>query len=260
MGRITRASGFRLFVVLAAIAAPATAFAHAKLTTPKPRLDSDGIKLGPCGGTPRTKSFQQYQPGQSIPVTWREGIDHGGCFDVLFSPANDTGWVRLGRYDDTDIAAQYADASTTKMVTLPNMKCESCTLAVRQLMNTGDVLCNANTQDEMDGGVPTYFSCADIRVGDFPDAAPSENDGGTVTPPADSGLPTTTPTDGGGKFVDASDEGSSGSAGRPGLRSGEGGGCSVAMGATTGLSFGVTAALLALALGRRRRRKSPPKA
>ena len=256
MGRIKSASGFRLFVVLAAIAAPATAFAHAKLTAPKPRLDDDGIKIGPCGGTPRTKSFQQYQPGQTVAVTWREGIDHGGCFDVLFSPANDMNWVRLGRYDDSNLPAPtvYADASTTKMVTLPNVKCENCTLALRQLMNTNDALCNANTQDEMDGGVPTYFSCADIRVGDFPDASPSQDDGGTVTPPKDSGT-STTPTDGGGKFVDGGG-GSSGSSGRPDLKSGDGGGCSMAMGATSGISFGVAGALLALALVRRRRNRS----
>jgi MYXO-CTERM domain-containing protein len=108
----------------------------------------------------------------------------------------------------------------------------------------------------------TYYSCADICVGDTcsGDDAGTGTDAGVdgstdpVTPDDDSGV-TTTPTDGGGKLVDAGDDGEESTARRPNLQAGDGGGCSVALGASSGVSFAAAAGLVGLALLRRRRNR-----
>ena len=51
--------GFRVLAAFVLLAAPATAYAHAKLVTPTPRVDQDNQKMGPCGNIPRTASFTQ---------------------------------------------------------------------------------------------------------------------------------------------------------------------------------------------------------
>lgn len=106
----------------------------------------------------------------------------------------------------------------------------------------------------------TYYSCADIRIGDpTPCVAPTAPDAAGPTAPdaateEDSGLPQVDQVDGGGGQT--ADGGSSlGPTSRPNLNGGDGGGCSIALGATSGVSFGITAGLLGLALVRRRRRR-----
>ena len=110
--------------------------------------------------------------------------------------------------------------------------------------------------------IDTYYSCADIRIGDFPDAAPCDpprgpdaGADGSTTPETDSGGPTTVPTDGGGKTVDAGDDSGGPDGRRPNLHSGDGGGCSVALGATSGRLVRGDGGLFGLALLRRRRKR-----
>ncbi len=260
MGQGLRLNGLRVFTVIALVAGiPATVFAHARLVQPKPRTDNPGGKAGPCDGVPRTTMYTQYDAGATITVKWQETIDHSGCFDIDFSPADDKNWVRLKRIQDD--AGTAPDAMYTTTVQLPQgVTCPNCTLALRQIMVSSaagqqlGAVCNQNTPDEMDGGPPTYFSCADIRIGDFPDAGGTPMEAGTDEEDSgsSSGGPTTTPTDGGGKTVP---EGSSGSNGAPRKLGSDDSGCSVGFGATSGLTFAVAAGFLGLALARRRRRR-----
>lgn len=232
---------------------PATVLAHSRLVQPTPRNDDPAGKSGPCNGVPRTMMYTQYEAGATITVKWQETIDHSGCFDIDFSAGNDQNWTTLKRIQDD--AGTAPDAMyTTKVQLPPGVTCENCTLGLRQIMVSSAVgklgpVCTKTTPDALDGGPPTYFSCADIRVGDFPEAggepleAGSDDDSG--------GGPTTEPTDGGGKTVGGS---SSGGGARPDLHSGEDG-CSVGFGAGTGMSAALLVGAFGLGLVRRRRRR-----
>jgi len=241
------AVGLYLFV-------PSTAMGHAYVMQPPSRdtgianLDARAHKSGPCGGSPRTNMPTQYAVGQEIEVKFQETIDHRGCFQIRFSPANDMDWVLLQQSDDP--AGSQDDRIVTTTVTLPaGVSCKDCTLQVLQLM-TG-AACPANATPNP---ANTYYSCADIRVGDFPDAGPTmpAPDGGTDDEDdagSSSGGVSTTPTDGGGKTGN-----------NPGSRrltpvESEDGGCSVALGATGGFSMFATIGIGALAMLRRRRRR-----
>jgi hypothetical protein len=240
------------------LGAPTTAFAHAYVMTPPPRdigqpdLNARAHKTGPCGGVPRTGKPTQYTVGETITVKWQETISHQGCYQIGFSQANDTGFTLLKQINDP---AGGANMVYTDTVTLPaGVSCSACTLVVRQLMVGG--ACTAN-QDPATAAQGTYYSCADICVGTTcvePDAGVADAGVDGSPDPGTDGGPTTTPTDGGGKLTDSGDDDGDPPA-RPRLNSGDGGGCSVAFGATSGVSFGVTAGLLALALLRRRARR-----
>jgi hypothetical protein len=271
MGQGAALRGIRVFAVAAAlVAVPSAVFAHAQLISPKPRTANDGIKIPPCGNIPKTASFTQYDAGALITVQWREGIDHSGCFDFVLATTGQVGdaaadpqtgdkWMRLKRVPDDGGTANTNFTTTVQLP--PGVTCENCTLALRQIMANsnpggicpgGQCICAANTPDEMDGGPPTYFSCADIRIGDFPDAAPSadagDNDSGTST----------TPTDGGGKVFDGGDPGSSSSSsgGAPRrLSGGDDGGCSVGWNASTGAALFMVGGIGVLAVMRRRRKR-----
>jgi len=266
MGIATCLKSLRWIGVALILGSPATAFAHAYVMTPPPRdigqpdLNARAHKTGPCGGVPRTGKPTQYTVGQTVTVKWEETISHQGCFQIGFSQANDTGFTVLKQINDP---AGGAGVVYTETVTLPaGVSCPACTLVVKQLMI--NATCTGGTgvitapPFQADNGTSTYYSCADICVGPTcTDATPPITDAGTdastPTPGVDSGGPTTVPTDGGGKLVDGGDD-PSGPASRPNLQSGDGGGCSVALGAPSGVTFGVAAGLLALALVRRRRR------
>jgi hypothetical protein len=97
----------------------------------------------------------------------------------------------------------------------------------------------------MDGGPPTYFSCADIRIGNFPDAAPSADAG---NPDDDSGV-STGPTD-----VDGSDPGSSSSGSAPRRLTGGDDGCSVGWNVSAGAGLFMGLGIGALFIARRRRK------
>lgn len=248
--------GLRALVIAAAVGTPATAFAHAFVLSPPSRdvavanLDARAHKNGPCGNDVRTKATN-YKVGETVNVKWQETIDHRGCFQVAFSPADDKDWVVLKQMDDP--AGTPDDFVWNTDVTLPaGVSCKACTIVVRQLMVGG--ACVGNPADPAAAAQGTYYSCADICVGaDCPDGGAPASDAGTGQPGTDSGV-STTPTDGGGKLVEAGDgDGDDGA--RPNLHAGDGGGCSVALGATSGASLGITAGLFGLALLLRRRNK-----
>lgn len=245
--------GFRVLAAFVLLAAPATAYAHAKLVTPTPRVDNDGLKAGPCGGIARTASFTKYDAGATIQVQIREGIDHVGCFQIAVSPANDSNWITLDQFADD---GGTANTTFTRNVKLPDgLTCENCTLVARQLMqgsaaNPG-APCGPDASPEM-ATQGTYYSCADIRIGDFPDAAPSADSGSgggssSGGSSGSSGGPTTVPSEGGPDPDDDNDA-------TPNLRAGQGEDCSVGWGAAPGASLAVTA-VAGLALLRRRRRR-----
>jgi hypothetical protein len=240
---------------------PATAFAHTFVVTPPPRdiaqpdLDLRAHKNGPCGGVPRTGKPTQYTVGETITVKWMETIGHQGCFQIGFSEANDTGFTVLKQINDPPGGAGTVYTDT---VTLPaGVSCPACTIVVKQLMInracTGGGDNGTTAPFQADDGTSTYYSCADVCVGptctEADAGAPA--DPGSTNPGADSGGPTT--TDGGGKLVDGNGDVHNT---QPNVRSGDGGGCSVALGPTSGVSFGLTAGLLSLALARGRRRKT----
>ena len=240
-------------------AATATADAHIRLSKPAPRSQADALKApdfpAPCGKVPRgTTPTAVYKPGDTVAVSWVETIGHEGCFQIGFS-TDDATFTVLKQIPDVAGGGGMVYNDT---VTLPvGVTCKNCTLQLRQIMLDGLAVktcaTNAVPPNGVGGNGNTYYSCADICVGvDCPEAgAPTPPDSGT-DPGLDSGV-TTVPTDGGGKLVDAGGDGPAATAPRD-LHSGDGGGCSVALGATSGVSFAVTAGLLALALVRRRRR------
>ena len=243
-----------------ALGAPSAALAHTVMMTPPPRdvgkAGNDAHKTGPCGNIPRTNQCTKYAVGATIPVKWMETVSHQGCFQWLVSKQNDTNFVTLTQITDVAGGAGMVYNGTVKLP--DNLSCENCTLAVRQLMIG---TCGPDAGANSTGPGDTYFSCADVRIGDFPAAAPCEpsvadagTDGGGTTPGTDGG-PTTVPTDGGGKLVDGGDDEADPTGGRPNFRAGEGGGCSVALGATSGVTFAAAVGLFGLALVRRRRKR-----
>jgi hypothetical protein len=242
---------FRALAVAFVVAAPSLALAHTVMLTPQPRDMRDDHKTAPCGAIARTNRCTQYEAGATIPVKWMETVDHTGCFQIALSQNNDQNFTILKQINDPAGTGGAVYPDTVKLP--PGVTCTNCTLVVRQLMI--DKACTtAPFQNDLDAS--TYYSCADIRIGDFPGAAPCEPpvapDAGPGTPDASSGGPTTVPTDGGGKLVDG---GGTSNGGPVDLHSGDGGGCSVALGATSGVSFAVTVGLFGLALLRRRRRR-----
>jgi len=255
MATSARLEGVRLVVAVAALAAvavPASAFGHAYVMTPSSRdvgvanLDDRAHKSGPCGNNTRLKPTQ-YEAGAPVLVKWQETIDHQGCFQIAFSPAADKDWVILKQINDP--AGTPDNFIWQDTVTLPTTPCKSCTLVVRQLM-----IGQACTPNQNDLDASTYYSCADICIGDDcgDGGAQPTVDGGGV----DAGGPVTNPTDGGGKMVGDDEDEGSGGLGRTGLRSGAGDeGCSVAFGATSGVSFAAFAGVLGLALARRLRQR-----
>ncbi|MCA9586247.1 MAG: lytic polysaccharide monooxygenase, partial [Myxococcales bacterium] len=156
---------------LLASAVPATASAHTLLTSPPPRDEgqagADAHKTGPCGGIARTAKRTVYRtPGAMVPITWKETISHRGCFQIWLSNDDDKTFTKLGQFDDP---AGGAGMSYTQNVKLPDgLTCQNCTLQIRQLMI--NMACAADQQSLAAGD--TYFSCADVSIGDFDGGGP----------------------------------------------------------------------------------------
>ena len=162
---------FRLISVSLLLVTSA-AFAHARLKSPVPRNNSDLLKdpNGPCGLVPRTTLNTLYTPGQLIPVTFVETVNHGGCFTFNLSQANDTTFMQLKIVAHSNVGATPRQYATN--VQLPaGVSCQNCTLQQVQYMIAN-----------YDGGVcppanppagSRYYSCADIRIAAaVPDAGP----------------------------------------------------------------------------------------
>jgi uncharacterized protein (TIGR03382 family) len=269
--RVMNRLHLRGLVVAAFVLVPGTAAAHAYIHVPparnidEPNLTTrGGIKTGPCG-TPRTnKPPTQYAVGAQVQVMFRETVAHTGCYQVHFSPAGDANWVKLGQMDDpggvTGNVGGVAGMNALN-VTLPaGVSAMNGTLRVTQIMS--GVTCTANANQ--DPGANTYFSCSDIRVGDFADAGPTTMpppavDAGPGDPGSSSGGPNTEPTPGNGN---GSSSGNGNEGTTPGSRrlgsgnSNDDGGCS-SVGSTNsdiGIGAGLAALVGLLAVVRRRRK------
>lgn len=231
---------------------PATASAHVLMTSPTPRNDRDDLKPpahpAPCGGVARTNTFIGYQAGATIAVTFKETVSHAGCFQIAFSRSNDSNFEVLAQMVDP---AGGAGQSYTMNVKLPDgVTCEACTLQLRQQMS-GTPQCPANPAEPPIAA--TYYSCADVRVGDFPDASPpvdEANDGGTGGTASSSGAGAVAPDP--GSNTDTTDASTSTSRKLRPIEP-SAGGCSVAVGAVSGVPL-VACAMIGLLWHARRRR------
>ncbi len=245
--------------LLASQALPGTASAHTLLNTPPPRdfgkAGADAHKNGPCGGVARTANPARYTVGQTVQVEFTETIDHRGCFQVLFSEANDQNFQILAQMNDP--AGTAVPSKRTMSVTLPAGKsCTACTLAVRQLM-IGQA-CVADQKSLAAGD--TYFTCADICVGPAcvdagapPDAsAPPPEDAGVTPTDSGAGVPPAGPAEDSGGAV--GDAGGAPRAPRTLLPPDDAGGCSSAPAPVGSLGLLLGAGLGAVALARYRRR------
>jgi MYXO-CTERM domain-containing protein len=154
--------------VLAATLALATgsASAHAVLTAPLPRDDSDSHKdpNGPCGvGRLESQPVTPLKPGSELTVTWNETVNHPGCFVVDFAAAGDMGWQTLATLPHDATGATPRPYST--MVTLPSAPCSACTLRVRQIMLGEELAPGAVCPPANLGSGLTYYSCANLVLG-----------------------------------------------------------------------------------------------
>lgn len=175
--RFSRPTSIKVFSGFVAaglpLVAPSVAWGHAYVMSPASRdtaiadLNARAHKTGPCGGSPRVGKPTKFAPGASVTVKVEETVDHRGCFQVAFSAANDANWQVLSQIDDPDNQAPMVYQMTVK---LPNATCAACTLGIRQIMY-GDA-CPQNPQDPADSPGGTYYSCADICIGDTCTDAP----------------------------------------------------------------------------------------
>lgn len=148
-----------------------TASAHIAMRSPAPR--SVDQKAGPCGaaGSSRGSNVTEFQPGETITVTWDETVDHPGHYRIALNMDGDD-FENPNNPDDgfpetmVEPIADKGGGNYTQQITLPTTPCDNCTLQLVQVMTTA---------------VPYnsfYFQCADIRIaGDVVDPV-DPGDGG----------------------------------------------------------------------------------
>jgi hypothetical protein len=254
--------GFCVLSVVLAASAPSTADAHALLVKPVPRDITDTkLKMGPCGGNaaqgPLTKKapVEQYTPGATITVDYKETVGHQGCYLFqLSSTGNDQNFTTLMQVADP----AGVQGNLTAQLKLPDgVTCMNCTLRMIQVMLGAN--CAAN-QDPTN--TSNYYSCADVRIGTFTDAGTimdagmPDYDAASQDEPGSSGGPTTTPTPDGGNVQDPDDDGNPAGPGSRNLQAGKGDDCNVGFGsATFGVSFFAMAGLGAMVMARRRKKR-----
>lgn len=269
----TAPKGIAVLAAALAFGAPLTAFAHAYVMTPVSRdtgiadLNARAHKTGPCGGSPRIGSPTKFAPGAQVLVKWEETIQHQGCYQIRFSNNNDANFTLLnlsagGVAQINDPANNAVPMVFQATVTLPTQKCPACTLQVTQIMK--GAACTTPVQDPT--GISTYFSCADICIGDAADpctdapkadaGADSGTDSGTTSSSGGVDSGSTSSSSGGGDDDDATTSSSSGASGatrRP-TTSSDDGGCAVSSSSTPGsLSLAAVFGFVGFALVRRRR-------
>ncbi len=141
-----------LFAVAVFMAIPSLGNAHVVLLSPAPRTDQS-LKRGPCGGIQRTGEPLEIEAGSELEVRWVETVEHPGFFRLLFSHANDQGFVvLLDNIPDKKVPAGQGSIAYAASVTLPGEPCEAGTLQLIQVMLE-------NPQSPQ-----YYFSCADLRL------------------------------------------------------------------------------------------------
>lgn len=243
-----------LFAALAITLGAREASAHIKLNSPAPRFvfDNAGQKTGPCGEGVLSGDITEFAPGDQIMVEWQETIDHPGHFRIALDPdGGDDGLEDPTDYDDFDTPNVLEDnipdnggIAFSRLVTLPNIECEKCTLQLIQVMTD-------KPPWGPEGGNDIYYWCADIKIS--------------------SSVPPTSVTTGAGSGGNGSGDGGSSSNGTPssggagdGASSGDGGngsvindnsGCTVDANAGNSALGAGALALLALAAATRRRRR-----
>ena len=177
-------------VALVVVLAPAVASAHIALTYPPPRTPDQ--KVGPCGaaGSVRGTSPTVLEPGAMIEVRWTEPINHPSHYRISFDVDGTDFTVPADFMDFTKTENVLADnipdgtGPFSKMVQLPNMPCENCTLQLIQMMYD---------KAPYGDGNDIYFQCADIslRVGGA--GTPAPDPGGTPGGSPDAGVDTDEP-------------------------------------------------------------------
>jgi len=183
-----RFSLLALFIAFAAIS-PAEARAHLGLDVPTSRYGPDTLKTGPCGlaGGERTTNVTYYEPGETIEVRWDEYVDHPGHYRIAFDDDGVDDFVdpatMMELYSsDTVLLDGITDKGQGERdyvatVTLPDLRCDNCTLQVIQVMY--------DKPPYTTPGNDIYYQCADLvlrEAGTFPDAgtdAGTDPDAGT---------------------------------------------------------------------------------
>jgi hypothetical protein len=157
--------GFEAYVVAGALSLwSSVAGAHALLTSPTPRDDSDLHKdpNGPCGVARAASQPMNapLEPGSVLNITWTETVNHPGCFVIDFSMAGDTDWQTLATVPHESDGNTPRPHDTT--VTLPAAACGDCTLRLRQIMLGEEPAAGAACPPADLAPGATYYSCANM--------------------------------------------------------------------------------------------------
>ncbi|PCC66812.1 Chitin binding domain-containing protein [Nannocystis exedens] len=162
-----RTGARRVGLALGLAGLPATALAHITLLEPAPRHDQQ--KLGPCGaGTDdaRGEVVSTFRPGQTITVRWQETVPHPGYFRISFDDEGQDAFVdppEAGQSGDpavvlVDLVADKDGRQTYEQaVTLPDVRCDRCTLQLVQVMTD---------KAPYGDGNDLYYQCADLVLSD----------------------------------------------------------------------------------------------
>jgi hypothetical protein len=231
--------------------ASAASWGHARLTTPPPRdvnvSGNDAHKTGPCGGVVKGKPTKYPATATTLDIKWDETIDHTGCFVLDVSQTGkDNDFQTLQVIKDTEGVGP----KTTTLNLDGGLTCGNCTFRLRQLMNgTDSTNCDENTVPSQG----TYFSCADIMIGDLDAGIVDPVDGGPQ-PAGDGGGDGGASRKDGGSGVDG---GGFGDDTNDTLPNNSGGGCSAspAPAGFAGLAALTAVAALAVARGKKKQKK-----
>jgi hypothetical protein len=224
MTRILSGALFLALPVAIVSLVSSAAHAHALLAAPMPRDQRDGYKdpNGPCGIAAATSQTRTaLTPGASFMVTWKETINHPGCFVIDFSASGDSNWQVIGKKSHANPPAPTNPTTSnprnwSTMVTIPSGPCTACTLRLRQIMNDGgsdytDAQCPPATV----ASGKTYYSCANVSIAGSTGTGGTGGAGGSTGGTGGSGSGGTT-GGGGGSSGSTGSAGSTGAAGTTG--------------------------------------------
>lgn len=148
-----------LTATLASMGISVSSSAHAVLTSPISRDGADANKTGPCGAAPIINGPNLYTAGQAMTVTWKETVNHPGCFVVAWSNDNNVTFNTLATVKHTTVGATPRPYSAN--VTLPAGNCTKCTLRVIQHMLADDVV---PCPPAAPAAGSIYYSCAEMTT------------------------------------------------------------------------------------------------
>lgn len=185
MPRHTRSFAGPLFAVSLSLTAAQVhvAHAHAVLLSPAPRTASDLYKNDAfaCGSNLaiKTNTPSTLTAGALINVTWKETVNHPGCFLFDLSTDGDKTFTML---KNVPHKTPFGGPSLYSAdVQLPaGVTCQNCTFRMRQIMLGSDAL--PCPPSPIPAGA-SYYSCADVTLQRFeqPDAG--------FPPPQDMAMP-----------------------------------------------------------------------